>query len=101
MSLGYQRLMVTPEIAHLHFFYRDKTMNTPKKKIEPIPEGGPTFPLCESIAIELGDVPPNTPVTLAMFQRCLFRLADIRAGKVHDPKPKPKLKPWKDEKNNV
>jgi hypothetical protein len=55
-------------------------MNTPNKKR--IPEGGPMFPLCESIATELGDVPAGTPVTMAMFQRCLWRLADLRSGRV-------------------
>jgi hypothetical protein len=60
-------------------------MKAPRKKIEKIPEGGDTFPLAESIATELGDVPPNTPVTLAMFRRCLYRLADIRSGRVKRP----------------
>jgi hypothetical protein len=67
------------------------------KKMGQIPEGGETFPLAKSLADELGDVPANTPVTLAMFRRCLFRLADLRSGKVQKPKPKPNLKPWKDE----
>src|SRR5258706_10257889 len=47
-----------------------------------IAEGGPTFPLAASLADKLGDVPPGLPVTMAMFQRCLHRLADIKSGKV-------------------
>jgi hypothetical protein len=70
-------------------------MKTPSKKTPRIEEGGETFPLAKSIADELGDVPAGTPVTMAMFRCCLFRLADLRSGKVH--KPKPKLKPWKDD----
>jgi hypothetical protein len=63
-----------------------KTLETkPRTKIC---EGGETFPLAKSLADELGDVPAGTPVTLAMFRRCLFRLADLRSSKVHEPKPK-------------
>ncbi len=54
----------------------------PRSKIE---EGGETFPLAKSLADELGDVPAGTPVTMAMFQRCLYRLADIRSGRVKKP----------------
>jgi hypothetical protein len=69
--------------------------NSSKKKI---PEGGPMFPLAKSIADELGEPDlAGEPITLAEFKRCLYRLADLRSGKVH--KPKPKLKPWKDEEN--
>jgi len=57
------------------------TMNNPSKK-KKIPEGGETFPLAKSLADELGDVPAGTPVTMAMFQRCLYRLADLRSGRV-------------------
>jgi len=60
----------------------EATMKTPKKKKD---EGGETFPLAKSIADELGDGPAGTPVTLAMFQRCLYRLADIRSGRVKKP----------------
>ena len=60
-------------------------MKTPIKKIGKIPEGGETFPLAESLARELGDVPEGTPVTMAMFQRVLFRLADLRSGRVQKP----------------
>ena len=60
-------------------------MIAPRKKIEKIPEGGETFPLAESLARELGDVPAGTPITMAMFQRCLYRLADIRSGRVKKP----------------
>jgi len=48
-------------------------------------EGGPTFPLAKCIADELGDVPAGTMITLAMFERCLWRLADIRSGRVKKP----------------
>jgi hypothetical protein len=77
-------------------------MKTPSKK-QQIPEGGETFPLAKCLADELGDVPAGTPITLAMFRRVLFRLADIRSGKILEPKaePKPKLKPWVDEGNNA
>jgi len=57
-------------------------MKNPKMKIS---EGGEMFPLAKSLADELGDVPAGTPVTLAMFQRCLYRLADIRSGRVKKP----------------
>ena len=56
-----------------------------KKPRNKIPEGGETFPLAKAIADELGDVPEGTPVTMAMFQRCLYRLADIRSGRVQKP----------------
>ena len=56
-----------------------------KKSPSKIPEGGETFPLAKSIADELGDVPAGTPVTLAMFRRVLFRLADLRSGRVKKP----------------
>ena len=59
-------------------------MNNPSKK-KTIPEGGDTFPLSPDLAAQLGDVPPNTPITLAMFRRVLFRLADIRSGCVKKP----------------
>jgi hypothetical protein len=42
----------------------------------------PQFPLAKSIADELGDIPAGTMLTLPEFQRCLWRLADIRAGRV-------------------
>jgi hypothetical protein len=42
----------------------------------------PQFPLAESLANELGDIEPGTPITMREFQRCLFRIADIRAGKI-------------------
>jgi hypothetical protein len=42
----------------------------------------PQFPLAESLANELGDIAPNTMLTMPEFKRCLWRLADIRAGKV-------------------
>ena len=74
-------------------------MKTLSKKIEAIPEGGETFPLAESLARELGDVPAGTPITLAMFRRVLFRLADIRSGKLQKVQ-KPHLKPWKDEEQH-
>jgi hypothetical protein len=54
----------------------------PRSKIE---EGGPMFPLSADLAEQLGDVPEGTPVTMAMFQRCLYRLADIRSGRVKKP----------------
>ena len=74
-------------------------MNNPSKKPRTkIEEGGETFPLAKSLADELGGVPEGTPITLAMFRRVLFRLADLRSGKVHEPKPK--LKPWKDEERD-
>jgi hypothetical protein len=60
-------------------------MKTPSKKTPRIAEGGETFPLAKSLADELGDVPEGTPVTMAMFQRCLYRLADIRSGRVKKP----------------
>ena len=60
-------------------------MKTPSKKIEKMPEGGETFPLAKSLADELGDVPVGTEITLAMFRRVLFRLADIRSGRVKKP----------------
>jgi len=56
-----------------------------KKPRTKIPEGGETFPLAKSIADELGDVPAGTEITLAMFRRVLFRLADIRSGRVKKP----------------
>jgi hypothetical protein len=59
-------------------------MKTPNKK-QKIPEGGPMFPLAKSIADELGDVPAGEPITLAEFRRCLWRLADIRSGRVKKP----------------
>jgi hypothetical protein len=59
-------------------------MKAPSKK-QRIREGGETFPLAKSLANELGDVPAGTPVTMAMFQRCLYRLADIRSGRVKRP----------------
>jgi len=42
----------------------------------------PMFPLAESLANELGDIAPGTPVTMPEFQRCLYRIAEIRAGKI-------------------
>jgi hypothetical protein len=60
-------------------------MNTPRKKKQKIPEGGPMFPLAKALADELGDVPPGEPITLAEFQRCLYRLADLRSGRVKKP----------------
>jgi hypothetical protein len=60
-------------------------MNPLPKKKQKMPEGGETFPLAKSLADELGDVPAGTPVTMAMFQRCLYRLADLRSGRVKKP----------------
>jgi hypothetical protein len=40
------------------------------------------FPLAKSLADELGDIAPGTPVTMKEFQLCLYRLADIRSGKI-------------------
>ena len=40
------------------------------------------FPLAESLANELGDIAPGTMLTMREFQRCLYRIADIRAGRV-------------------
>ena len=60
-----------------------KTEN--KKPRNKIDEGGPMFPLAESLARELGDIQPGEPITLAEFQRCLYRLADIRSGRVKKP----------------
>jgi hypothetical protein len=48
----------------------------------------PQFPLAKSIADELGDIEPGTPITMREFQRCLFRIADIRAGRVKRPNTK-------------
>ena len=60
-------------------------MKTPSKK-QKIPEGGPMFPLAKSLADELGEPElAGEPITLAEFRRCLFRLADIRSGKVQKP----------------
>jgi hypothetical protein len=42
----------------------------------------PMFPLAKSIADELGDIREGTLITMPEFQRCLYRIADIRAGKV-------------------
>ena len=42
----------------------------------------PMFPLEKSLADQLGDIEPGTPLTMPEFKRCLWRLADIRAGKV-------------------
>ncbi len=41
----------------------------------------PMFPLAESLANALGDIAPGTPLTAPELQRCLRRVADIRAGK--------------------
>jgi len=58
-------------------------MKTPKKKIS---EGGEMFPLAKSLADELGEPQlAGEPITLAEFQRCLWRLADIRSGRVKKP----------------
>lgn len=57
------------------------------KRRSPIPEGGPTFPLAKCIADQLGDVPAETPVTLAMFERCIMRLVDIKTGRLKRPSP--------------
>jgi hypothetical protein len=54
----------------------------PRTKIE---EGGETFPLSAELAEQLGDVPAGTMITLKQFQRCLYRLADIRSGRVKKP----------------
>jgi hypothetical protein len=55
-------------------------MKTPRKKIA---EGGEMFPLAKSLADELGEPElAGEPITLAEFQRCLFRLADIRSARV-------------------
>jgi hypothetical protein len=44
------------------------------------------FPLAKNLADELGDIEAGTPITMSEFQRCLWRLADIRAGRVKMPK---------------
>jgi hypothetical protein len=55
----------------------------PRTKIE---EGGVMFPLAKSLADELGEPElAGEPITLAEFRRCLFRLADIRSGRVKRP----------------
>jgi len=40
------------------------------------------FPLSEELANQLGDIAPGTMITMPEFKRCLWRLADIRSGKV-------------------
>ena len=40
------------------------------------------FPLAKSLADELGDIAPGTMITMREFQCCLYRLAEIRAGRV-------------------
>ena len=53
-----------------------------------IEEGGETVAyLAKSLADQLGDVPAETPVTQAMFFRCLMRIADINSGKIKRPTP--------------
>ena len=42
----------------------------------------PMFPLSEELANQLGDIAPGTMITMPEFKRCLWRLADIRSGKV-------------------
>ena len=42
----------------------------------------PMFPIAEKLANELGDIAPGTMITMREFTKCLWRLADIRAGKV-------------------
>jgi hypothetical protein len=55
-----------------------------------IAEGGPVIALlAKSLADQLGDVPAETPVTQAMFFRCLMRIADIKSGKVQKPNTEP------------
>jgi hypothetical protein len=49
-------------------------------------EKEPMFPLAESLANELGDIEAGTLITQAEFKRCLWRLADLRAGRVKMPK---------------
>ena len=72
-------------------------MKNAKMKIS---EGGEMFPLAKSLADELGEPDlAGEPITLAEFQRCLYRLADIRSGKLQKIQ-KPNLKPWKDEEQN-
>jgi hypothetical protein len=46
----------------------------------------PMFPLADNLARELGDLQPGLMITQAEFERILWRLADIRAGKVKRPK---------------
>ena len=58
-------------------------MKNAKMKIS---EGGEMFPLAKSLADELGEPDlAGEPITLAEFQRVLFRLADIRSGCVKKP----------------
>lgn len=64
-------------------------MNPLPKKKQKIPEGGETFPLAKTLADELGDVPAGTEITLAMFRRVLFRLADLRSGRIKKPNTVP------------
>jgi hypothetical protein len=52
----------------------------------------PMFPLAEALANELGDIPAGTMITQAEFKRCLWRLADIRAGKVKRPNTAPEAR---------
>jgi hypothetical protein len=49
------------------------------------------FPLAECLANELGDIEAGTPITMREFQRCLYRIADIRAGRVKRPTRNEKL----------
>ncbi len=43
------------------------------------------FPLAESLASELGDLEAGTLITMREFQRVLYRIADIRSGKIKKP----------------
>jgi hypothetical protein len=52
-----------------------------------IEEGGPKFAINTDMAERLGDVPVGTEITLAQFKRVLWRLADIREGRVQRPGP--------------
>ena len=42
----------------------------------------PMFPLAKVLADELGDIPEATLITQPEFKRVLFRIADIRAGRI-------------------
>ena len=77
--------------------FRLSDQKPPRNRIE---EGGPTFPLAASLADKLGDVPPGLPVTMAMFQRCLHRLADIKAGRVQRPTPATPTASQNDQRGN-
>jgi len=53
---------------------------TSPNKIDTIEEA--TFPLAKGLAEQLGDVPEGAMITMKQFRLCLWRLADIRSGRV-------------------